>query len=176
MGNETFRNAGKAKNDEFYTQISYAEKKCWHYKGRFKKNTTFCNCDEPNEFFKYFALNFNHLGLKKLIASCYIEHPIANTQLSLFDYENAENKTAQSPRKIEITEITDENADGAVDLSDVEYLLRNRENTLTRLRGDGDFRPIECMEMLKTIRTMGIDSNVMAKKFRSVFLSKGNNK
>ena len=152
MGNETLNNAGKAKNDEFYTQISDIANECRHYKEHFKGKTIFCNCDDPyeSEFFKYFALNFNHLGLKKLLASCYIGSPIANTQLSLFDYESPENKTTQSPHKIEITEVTDENADGAVDLSDVELLLRNRKNALTRLQGDGDFRSSECIEMLKS--------------------------
>ena len=127
MGNETLNAAGKAKNDEFYTQLSDIEKECSHYKGHFRGKTIFCNCDDPYEsaFFKYFALNFNHLGLKKLIASCYIGSPIANTQLSLFDYESAENKTTKSPHRIVITEVTDENADGAVDLADVELLLRN---------------------------------------------------
>ena len=151
MRSEPLNAAGKAKNDEFYTQLSDIEKECSHYKGHFRGKTIFCNCDDPYEsaFFKYFALNFNHLGLKKLIASCYIGSPIANTQLSLFDYESAENKTTKSPHRIVITEVTDENADGAVDLADVELLLRNRKNTLTRLQGDGDFRSSECIEMLK---------------------------
>jgi hypothetical protein len=151
MGNETLNAAGKAKNDEFYTQLSDIERECSHYKEHFKGKVIFCNCDDPyeSEFFKYFALNFNHLGLKKLIASCYIGSPIANTQLSLFDHESAENKTTKSPHKIEISEVTDENADGAVDLFDVELLLRNKKNALARLQGDGDFRSPECIEMLK---------------------------
>jgi hypothetical protein len=151
MGNETLRNAGKAKNDEFYTQISDIEKECRHYKGHFKDKTILCNCDDPyeSEFFKYFALNFNHLGLKKLLASCYIGSPIANTQLSLFDYEDAENKTTKSPHKIEITEMIDENAGDMRGLPLVEYILRNKKNALTRLLGDGDFRSTECIEMLK---------------------------
>ena len=151
MENETLNNAGKAKNDEFYTQISDIEKECRHYKGYFKGKTIFCNCDDPyeSEFFKYFALNFNHLGLKKLLASCYIGSSVANTQLSLFDYESAENKTTKSPHKIEITEMLDENAGDLRGLPLVEYLLRNRKNALTRLQGDGDFRSSECIEMLK---------------------------
>jgi hypothetical protein len=151
MGNVTLNNAGKAKNDEFYTQISDIEKECRHYKEHFKGKTIFCNCDDPyeSEFFKYFASNFNNLGLKKLLASCYIGSPIANTQLSLFDDESEENKTTKSPHKIEIIEVSDENADGVVDLADVELLLRNRKNYLTRLHGDGDFRSPECIEMLK---------------------------
>jgi hypothetical protein len=151
MGNETLIKAGKAKNDEFYTQISDIEKECRHYKEHFKGKTIFCNCDDPYEsdFFKYFAMGFNLLGLKKLLASCYIGSPIANTQLSLFDYESAENKTTKSPHRIEITDVVDENARDARGLPLVEYLLRNRKNALTRLQGDGDFRSPECIEMLK---------------------------
>jgi hypothetical protein len=151
MGNETLNAASKAKNDEFYTQISDIAKECSHYKEHFKGKTIFCNCDDPYEsdFFKYFALNFNHLGLKKLIASCYIGSPIANTQLSLFDYESAEHKTTKSPHKIEIIEVAEEDAEGARGLDLVKNLLRNRKNALTRLQGDGDFRSSECVEMLK---------------------------
>lgn len=150
-GNKNLRQANKAKKDEFYTQLSDIEKEMWHYKEQFRDKVVFCNCDDPYEsnFFKYFALNFNFLGLKKLIATCYIGSPIANTQLSLFDYEPAEDKTTKVPHKIEITEVGDENGDGAFDLSDVEYLLRNRKNVLSRLKGDGDFRSAECVELLK---------------------------
>jgi hypothetical protein len=151
MGNEALKAASKAKNDEFYTQIADIERECYHYKNHFKGKTVFCNCDDPYEsdFFKYFAMNYNRFGLKKLLASCYIGSPIANTQLSLFDYESVENKTTKSPHKIEIAEVTDENADGVADLADVELLLRNKKNALTRLQGDGDFRSPECVEMLK---------------------------
>ncbi|MDR3301021.1 MAG: adenine-specific methyltransferase EcoRI family protein [Spirochaetaceae bacterium] len=151
MGNKTLNSAGKAKNDEFYTQISDIAKECSHYKEHFKGETIFCNCDDPyeSEFIKYFALSFNHLGLKKLLASCYIGSPIANTQLSLFDYESAENKTTKSPHRIEITEVADEDAEGLRGLPLVENLLRNRKNALARLQGDGDFRSAECVEMLK---------------------------
>jgi hypothetical protein len=137
--------------DEFYTQLSLIEGELKHYKRHFKGKVVFCNCDDPFEsnFFKYFAINFNSLGLKKLIATCYVGSPIANMQLSLFDNETAENKTTRNPHKIEISEVTDENQDGRVDLADVEYLLRNRKNTLTRLQGDGDFRSAECVELLK---------------------------
>jgi hypothetical protein len=151
MGNETLNAAGRAKNDEFYTQISDIEKECNHYREHFKGKTIFCNCDDPYEsdFFRYFALIFNLAGLKKLLASCYIGSPIANTQLSLFDYESAENKTTKSPHRIEITEMKDDNAGDMRGLPLVEYILRNRKNALTRLRGDGDFRSSECLEMLK---------------------------
>ena len=65
--------ANKAKKDEFYTQLSDIEKEMRYYRKHFKDKTVFCNCDDPFEsnFFKYFVLNFNRLGLKKLIATCY---------------------------------------------------------------------------------------------------------
>jgi len=146
-----FEKAKRNKLDEFYTQLSDIEDELRHYKEQFRDKVVFCNCDDPYEsnFFKYFANGFNHLGLKKLIATCYVGSPIANTQLSLFDHESADNKTTRSPHKIEITEVDDYNNDGAFDLSDVEYLLRNRKNALTRLHGDGDFRSEECIELMK---------------------------
>jgi hypothetical protein len=149
--NKDLRNAKKQKNDEFYTILADINRELGHYKGHFKDKVVYCNCDDPYEsnFFKYFALNFNFLGLKKLIATCYIGSPIANTQLSLFDDESAENKTTKMPHKIEITETPDMNNDGAVDLADVELLLGSNKNHLTRLNGNGDFRSKECIELLK---------------------------
>jgi hypothetical protein len=143
--------AKSAKNDEFYTQLTDIEKEMRYYRDQFRDKTIFCNCDDPYEsyFFKYFASRFNSLGLKKLIATCYVGSPIANKQLSLFDDESPENKTTRNPHKIEITEVTDENNDGVIDLSDVAYLLGNRKNVLTRLKGDGDFRSKECIELMK---------------------------
>ncbi|MFZ5975748.1 MAG: adenine-specific methyltransferase EcoRI family protein [Bacillota bacterium] len=145
--------AKKNKADEFYTQLSDIEAEMRHYKEHFKDKVIFCNCDDPYEsnFFKYFAMNFNFLGIKKLIATCYTGSPVAGEQLSLFDVESFKEKSteAKHPYKIEITEVGDENADGAVDLSDVEYLLKNRKNALTLLHGDGDFRSPECTELLK---------------------------
>ena len=153
MASKDFDKAKKNKADEFYTQLSDIEAEMCHYRQRFRDKTIFCNCDDPYEshFFKYFAVNFNALGLKKLIATCYIGSPTANTQLSLFDDEPPENKTMRSPHKIEITEVTDENADGAVDLADLELLLRNKKNVLTRLKGDGDFRSSECIGLMKQV-------------------------
>ena len=144
--------AKNAKNDEFYTVLSDIEKELRHYKNHFKEATVFCNCDDPYEsnFFKYFAMNFNFLGLKKLIATCYIGSPsLPSIQLSLFDHESVENKTTRTPHKIEDSEVTDENQDGAVDLADVKYLLKNKKNALSRLKGNGDFRSPECKELLK---------------------------
>jgi hypothetical protein len=149
--NKNLHKAKDAKKDEFYTQLSDIERELRYYEGYFKDKVVYCNCDDPYEsnFFKYFALKFNYLGLKKLIATCYIGSPIANTQLSLFDDEREENKTTRMPHKIEITETPDMNDDGAVDLTDVELLLGSNKNYLTRLKGDGDFRSKECIELLK---------------------------
>ena len=149
--NSSLRSAKTAKKDEFYTQLSDIERELWHYREQFRGKVILCNCDDPYEsnFFKYFALKFNSLGLKKLIATCYVGSPIANTKLSLFDDEPVEDKTTKAPHKIEIVEVKDYNKDGAVDLSDVEYLLRNKKNVLTRLKGDGDFRSQECIELLQ---------------------------
>jgi hypothetical protein len=153
MSKKLFDNAKRNKADEFYTQLPDIEAEMRHYKDQFRGKVIFCNCDDPFEsnFFKYFAMNFNFLGLKKLISTCYSESPVAAQQLSLFDVKNLEvkNGDGKHPYKIEITEVSDENADGAVDLIDVEYLLKNRKNTLTLLKDDGDFRSAECIELLK---------------------------
>ena len=151
--NEDLRKAYKAKKDEFYTQLSDIEKELNNYRKEFKDKVVFCNCDDPFEsnFFKYFAINFNFLGLKKLIATCYATSPVAYTQLSLFDVEGLkiQRKSTHKAYKIEITEVPDSNGDGAIDLSDVEYLIKNKKNTLSLLKGDGDFRSQECIKLLK---------------------------
>ena len=148
-GNKNLQAANKAKQDEFYTQLTDIEKELRHYKDHFKGKIIFCNCDDPFEsnFFKYFAMNFNFLGLKKLIATCYDGSPIAGDELPLFEIESSQ--TEKKAYKIEITEVTDENGDGAIDLADVELLIRNHKNTLTVLNGNGDFRSEECIELLK---------------------------
>jgi hypothetical protein len=153
MANINLANAKKAKNDEFYTQFQDIAREIEAYleydPNVFRGKTVLCPCDDPYEsnFFKYFALNFKPLRIKKLIATCYAGSPIANKQLSLFPEENEENKTTKHPHKIEITEIPDLNNDGAVDLYDVELLLASDRNHLTRLKGDGDFRSEEVTKL-----------------------------
>lgn len=150
--NEKLGNAKTAKKNEFYTQLVDIENECKHYKAHFKDKVIFCNCDDPFEsnFFKYFAMNFNYLGLKKLICTCYDKSPVAYTQLSFLDgNEKSIPNRNRKAYKIEITEVNDYNGDGAVDLADVEYLLKNKKNALTLLKGDGDFRSQECVELLK---------------------------
>lgn len=155
MANSDLNKANKAKKDEFYTQLADIEVELKHYRKHFKDKIVFCNCDDPYEsnFFKYFAMNFNYLGLKKLIATCYQGSPVVGEQfeqLSLFDLFPTEDITPKKyPYKIEISEVIDINGDGAIDLMDVEYLLRNKKNALTLLKGNGDFRSEECVEILK---------------------------
>lgn len=148
MANDLLDRAKKNKADEFYTQLPDIEAEMAHYRERFRNKVIFCNCDDPYEsnFFKYFALNFNHLGLKKLVTTSYSGSPVAGTQLDLFG--NQDNTEIPACR-IEINEVGDENADGAVNLADVAYLLKNHRNVLTRLKGNGDFRSTECIELLK---------------------------
>lgn len=151
--NKGLRQADRAKQDEFYTQLNDIEQELKHYKEEFKDKVIFCNCDDPYEsnFFKFFAMNFNILGINKLIATCYDSSPIAYTQLSMFP-DIAEKKIANKNRKaykIEISEVSDYNNDGAVDLADVEYLLKNKKNAMRLLKGNGDFRSEECIELLK---------------------------
>lgn len=152
-GNSDLRKAKAAMKDEFYTQLSDIENELRHYKNHFSDKTVFCNCDDPYEssFFKYFALNFNILGLKKLIATCYDPSPVAYTQLSMFpDIEKKHiPNTARRAYKIEITEVEDFNRDGTTDMVDVDHLLKNKRNAITLLDGNGDFRSAECVELLK---------------------------
>ena len=125
------------KTDEFYTQLSTIEEELRHYRKYFKGKVVLCNCDDPYEsnFFKYFALNFNTLELRKLITTCYATSPIIYTQLTLFSEEEIlfTEKEGKKPYKIEITEVKNEDGNDTVDLSDVEYLLRNNKNSLTLL-------------------------------------------
>ncbi|MBQ6381393.1 MAG: adenine-specific methyltransferase EcoRI family protein [Clostridia bacterium] len=148
-GNTYLQNASKAKKDEFYTQLTDIEKELRYYKKHFNGKTIFCNCDDPFEsnFFKYFVLNFNRLGLKKLICTCYTGSPIANTQLTLFDV--VETAEENKPYKAVVTTVYDKTGDGGIDMFDVAELFKSGENELTELEGDGDFRSEECIELLE---------------------------
>ena len=115
--NNNLHVAKSAKNDEFYTQLSDIEHQMKNYRGHFDGKTVFCNCDDPYEsnFFKFFALNFRTLGLKKLIATCYDGSPVAGEQLSLFDIPHLNSKEEKHAYKAVITDIPDRNDDGAID-------------------------------------------------------------
>ncbi len=160
--NTALGNAKKAKQDEFYTQLTDIEKELKHYRQHFADKTVLCNCDDPFEsnFFKYFVLNFNRLGLKKLIATSYANSPIMGEQLrykidaggqmafsfgesgDLGDYE-------KHPYKAIVNTVYDKTGNDAVEMLDVAELFKSGENELTELDGDGDFRSEECIELLK---------------------------
>lgn len=120
MANANLTNAKKAKNDEFYTQLTDIEKEMRHYKDFFKGKVVYCNCDDAREsnFFKYFSLNFEHLGLKKLITTGYK----ADGKGVVLIYEGDKNGN----RMVEDSEIVTK-----------------------ELEGNGDFRSAECVEFLK---------------------------
>ena len=142
--------ARNAKQDEFYTQLDDISYELKHYRQHFRDKVVLCNCDDPYEsnFFKYFALNFNLLGLKKLIATCYDGSPVLGNEL-LLDFGETTTEPRKIAYKVEITEVADYNNDGAVNLADVRYLLQNDRNVISILKANGDFRSAECVELLK---------------------------
>lgn len=148
--NATLGAAKVGKKDEFYTQLSDIEKELVYYREYFRDKVVFCNCDDPYEsnFFKYFALNFNALGLKKLIATCYDGSPIAQQELALFPTDESEPK--RKAYKVEISEVPDLDGNGSTDLTDVQLLLKSsNHNVKAELKQNGDFRSQECVELLK---------------------------
>lgn len=153
--NKTLSSAKTAKQDEFYTQLADIENELKYYREQLFGKVIFCNCDDPYEsnFFRYFALNFNLLGLKKIIATSYNGSRIAGGLLSPKEMAGLK-PDGKKPYAIEINEVPDANNDGAIDLSDVEWLLKNNNNTCRTLVGDGqfgagDFRSASCVEYLE---------------------------
>lgn len=130
MNNSTLNKAKEAKLDEFYTQLSDIENELKHYKEQFKGKTVLCNCDDPrvSNFFKYFALKFKSLGLKKLICTCY-----KNQDIDLFSLNNSEQAIYL------VYEGTPE----------IDHIPTADEIQVKYLKGDGDFRSSECVELLK---------------------------
>lgn len=149
MANRNLNAAKRAKKDEFYTQLPDIERELHHYWPHFRGKTVLCNCDDPYEsnFFKYFALRFNQLGLRRLLCTCYNGSPVRGTELLLhFDGEADEPK--RQAYMVDIHAVPDLNGDGAVDLTDVRLLLENDRNAL-RLLQTGDFRSAECVALLR---------------------------
>ena len=128
--NKLLNQAKSSKNDEFYTILSDIEKELKHYKKHFKNKTVLCNCDDPrvSNFFHYFSYNFEQLGLKKLITTCY-----KNQQMELFS-------THDSERAIWLEYNGDKNKNKIPDPSEI---------GLHKFEKDGDFRSEECIELLK---------------------------
>ncbi len=160
MANNNLTNAKKAKNDEFYTQYVDIQKEIEAYleynPDVFRGKVVYCNCDDPFEsnFFRYFVLNFNKLGLKQLITTSYKPSPIANTQLVLFGEDKTLTKSKGRPKvtanKFIINEVHDVDGNGEFNLKDVANQLKaNKHNEWTPLEGEGDFRSDECVNLLK---------------------------
>jgi hypothetical protein len=159
MANRNLTSARKAKNDEFYTQYQDIEKEIEAYleynPDTFRHKVVYCNCDDPFEsnFFRYFVLNFNKLGLKQLITTSYKPSPVANTQLGLFGNDKTLEKSKGRPKitanKFIITEVRDVDGDGEFNLKDIaKQLKENKRNEWKPLDGDGDFRSDECIDLL----------------------------
>ena len=160
MANRNLTNAKKVKNDEFYTQYQDIQKEVEAYleynPNVFRGQVVYANCDDPYEsnFFRYFVLNFNKLGLKKLITTSYKPSPIANTQLTLFGgnktFKQSKGRPKITANKFIITEVGDFNQDGEFDLRDIaEQLKANKNNEWAPLKENGDFKSDECVELLK---------------------------
>ena len=162
MGTSDLTNAKNAKKDEFYTRLTDIEKEMRHYRKYFKDKVVFCNCDDPfeSDFFKYFVLNFNVLGLKRLIATCYDGSPIAGKQLKLSQFlgindSDDDSKEAdetpkpfKTPYKAVVNVVYDKNEDHEINMDDIKELFISGENTLCELMGNGDFRSKECLELM----------------------------
>lgn len=120
--NQLLQNAKKSKSDEFYTQLCDIESELQHYKSHFKNKVVYCNCDDPriSNFFNYFTSNFEELGLKKIITSCYREQV-----RDLFNTEEDENGFF------------------------FEYTGIEKATDISYFKGDGDFRSCESIELLK---------------------------
>lgn len=128
--NKNLQSAKSGKNDEFYTQLSDIERELRHYKEHFKGKVVLCNCDDPrvSNFFHYFSYNFENLGLKKLIATCY-----KNQDMDLFSQNDSE-------KAIYLEYSGDKNGD---------KIPNPEEIGINHLKGDGDFRNKECIELLQ---------------------------
>ncbi|MFR9585132.1 MAG: adenine-specific methyltransferase EcoRI family protein [Rikenellaceae bacterium] len=128
--NGNLHRAKSSKKDEFYTQLSDIEKELRHYKDHFKDKVVFCNCDDPrvSNFFHYFSYNFEALGLKRLITTCY-----KSQNMNLFSENDCE-------EAIYLEYEGDKNGD---------KIPNPEEIGIKPLNGDGDFRSAECVELLK---------------------------
>lgn len=128
--NQNLHKAKDSKKDEFYTQLADIERELKHYRDHFRGKVVYCNCDDPriSEFFRYFSLNFEKLELKKLITTCY-----KNQNAELFS-------TNESERAVYLEYEGDKDGNNLPDLDEIE---------VKELRGDGDFRSSESIELLK---------------------------
>lgn len=128
--NRNLHQAKRAKQDEFYTQLADIERELKHYKKHFKGKVVYCNCDDPrvSNFFHFFSYNFEKLGLKKLITTCY-----KNQDMDLFSRNDSE-------RAVYLEYEGDKSGNNIPDRDEI---------GIKHLKGDGDFRSAECIELLK---------------------------
>lgn len=128
--NINLNKAAKAKKDEFYTQLSDIEKELKYYKYHFEDKVVYCNCDDPriSNFFHYFSYNFEKMGLKKLVTTCY-----KNQNIDLFSQNIAE-------QAIYLEYNGDKNENRVPDVEEI---------GIKYLEDDGDFRSKECIELLE---------------------------
>lgn len=128
--NQALNKASKNKRDEFYTQLPDIERELRHYKEHFKGKVVYCNCDDPriSNFFHYFSYNFEALGLKKLITTCY-----KSSNMELFSQNDSE-------QAIYLEYEGDKNGNNIPDIEEI---------GVVPLKGDGDFRSKESIELLK---------------------------
>ena len=130
VANKNLHQAKNNNKDEFYTQLSDIENELRHYKHHFKDKVVYCNCDDPrvSNFFHYFSYNFEHLGLKKLIATCF-----KNQNADLFSQNDSE-------KAVYLEYTGDKNGNSVPD---------SHEIGIKELKGDGDFRSQESIDLLK---------------------------
>lgn len=163
--NRSLHAAKSAKQDEFYTQYVDIQKEVEVYlefdPNTFRAKIVYCNCDDPFEsnFFKYFAANFNKLGLKKLITTSYDGSPIAG-QIALVPEHNGDDTGGNGKRPrpkavgVIVDHVKDGNDDGATDIEDVKLFLERNQAAHVALKADdkypgGDFRSTDYVELLK---------------------------
>lgn len=128
--NSNLHQAKRWKNDEFYTQLPDIEHELKHYKEHFRGKTILCNCDDPriSNFFHYFSHNFEELGLKRLITTCY-----KNQNADLFSMHRSE-------KAVYLIYEGDKNWNHFPDIAEI---------GIHAFKGDGDFRSEECKELLQ---------------------------
>ena len=139
--NTQLNEARKNYKNEFYTQYKDIEKELVNYQKDLRDKIVYCNCDDPNKsnFFKYFVNNFNRLKLKKLIATNYVYSLMDRGQLTLNSDHGLSDKN--KPFKTEINKVLDN--------TNIQHLLKDKNNKQTKLKLDGDFRNEENIEILK---------------------------
>jgi hypothetical protein len=148
MANDFLKNAKKDKNDEFYTQYEDIEKEIMAYldfdSNCFRDKTILLPCDDPewSNFTKFFAQNFQRLGLKKLISTSFAtesKNYKSSYQPTLFEVNDPQYDELKTTKNGKIFTLThDKTGDGKIDVNDLEWKY---------LKGDGDFRSKEIKEL-----------------------------